>query len=321
LDRVREIPGIAAAGIVNRLPLSGIAQTGGVEFEGRSGSYDSDWRSATPGYFEAIGIPAKQGRLLSDVDRAQSAPVGLIDERLARRVFGSENPVGKRFRRYLPGLSQQDPWSEIVGVVGHILNDSLERDPRPQVYWPETQRTQDRGALVVRTSGQPDLYTHAVVEAIRKEDPEQPVYDVRSMEQWVDRTLQTRALLTGAVTLFGGASLLLACLGLYGVVSYSAGLRLREFGIRMALGASAGHVRGLVLRQAAKLALWGSAIGLALSWPVGRALESLLFGVTSGDAISWLMAPALLIPVALLSGCGPARRAARAEPAVTLRAE
>jgi predicted permease len=321
VDRVKSIPGVTAAGVVNRLPLSGIAQTGGVEFEGRSGSYDSDWRSATPGYFEAIGIPLKQGRLFVDSDRAQSPAIGLIDERMARRVFGSESPIGKRFRRYLPGFPQQDPWAEIVGVVGHILNDSLERDPRPQVYWPETQRTQDRGALVVRTAGHPELFTQAVEEQIRKEDADQPVYDVRSMEEWVGRTLQTRSLLTGMVTLFGLASLLLACLGLYGVVSYTADLRLREFGIRMALGAGAGHVRGLVLRHAGMLALGGCVIGLTLSWPVGRALQSLLFGVTGGDVISWLLAPALLISVALLSGLGPAGKAAKADPAVTLRAE
>lgn len=321
LDRVKSIPGVTAVGIVNRLPLSGIAQTGGIEFEGRSGSYDSDWRSATPGYFEAIGIPLKGGRLFSDYDRAQSSAVGLIDESMARKVFGSESPIGKRFRRYLPGLPQQDPWAEIIGVVGHVLNDSLERDPRPQVYWPETQRTQDRGALVVRTAGHPESYTQAVVEQIRKEDADQPVYDVRSMEQWVGRTLETRTLLTGMVALFGGASLLLACLGLYGVVAYSADLRLREFGIRMALGAGTAHVRGLVLRHAGALALCGSVLGLALSWPVGRALESMLFGVTSGDVISWLLAPAVLISVALLSGFGPARKAGKADPAVTLRTE
>jgi putative ABC transport system permease protein len=306
---------------VNRLPLSGIAQTGGVEFEGRTGSYDSDWRSATPGYFEAIGIPLHQGRLFTIGDREGSPAVGLIDERLARRVFRAEDPVGKRFRRYLPSLAKQDSWSEIVGVVGHVLNDSLERDARPQVYWPETQRAQDRGALVVRTVGHPESYSQAVVDQIRNENPQQPVYDVRSMDEWLRRTLQSRSMLTGTVALFSGASLLLACLGLYGVVSYTADLRLREFGIRMALGADKAHVRGLVLRHAGKLALFGSAIGLALSWPVGRALQSLLFGVTNGDAVSWALAPGLLILVALLAGFGPAGKAARTDPAVTLRAE
>src|SRR5260370_8090788 len=122
------------------------------------------------------------------------------------------------------------------------------------------------------------------------------------MGGWVGRTLQARTLLTGMVALFGGASLLLACIGLYGVVSYTADLRLREFGIRMALGAGRGHVRGLVLRHAGKLALYGAAIGLSLSLPVGRALQSLFFGVTNGDAVSLLLAPLLLSFLALLAG-------------------
>ena len=321
IDAVKSIPGVTAAGLVNRLPFSGIAQTGGIEFEGRSGMYDSDWRSATPGYFDAIGIPLKQGRVFSDGDSAHSPPVGLIDERMARQAFGSENPIGKRFRRYLPGFAKQDAWCTIVGVVGHILNDSLERDPRPQVYWPETQRTQDRAALVVRTAADPERFTRAVIAQIRKEDPDQPVYDIRTMQEWVGRSLQTRTLLTGTIALFAAACLLLACLGLYGVVCYTADLRVREFGIRMALGARATHVRALVLRHAGRLAFWGSVIGLALSWPVAQAVRSLLFGVTTSDLISWLLPPALLIVVALLSGLGPAGRAAKSDPAVTLRSE
>ena len=321
LDRVNLIPGVIGAGIVNRLPFSGIAQTGGIEFEGRTGHYDSDWRSATPRYFEAMGIPLIRGRVFQASDRPQSASVGLIDERIARLAFGREIPIGKRFRRYLPGLSEQDRWTVIVGVVGHILNDNLEQDPRPQVYWPETQHTQDRGALVVRTIGNPAVYTRAVIEQIHKEDPDQPVYDVRTMKQWIDQTLQRRTLLTGIVALFAAASLLLACIGLYGVVSYTVSLRLREFGIRMALGARAGEVCGLVLRHAGQLALCGCTIGLIIAWPVCWALQSLLFGIASTDMVSWLLAPALLFSVGLLSSLSPAGRAARTDPAVTLRAE
>jgi len=320
-DRVRSIRGVTAAGIVNRLPFTGLMQTGSVEFEGRPGNYDSDWRSATPGYFHAIGIPLKQGRLLQDSDHAGSPPVGLIDERLARRVFGSGNAVGKRFRRYLPGLARQDPWIEIVGVVGHILNDNLEQDPRPQAYWPETQRTQDRGALVIRIEGNPEVYAKAVVEQIRKENPDQPVYDIRTMEQWVARTLERRTLMTTIVALFAGASLLLACIGLYGVVSYTANLRLREFGIRMALGATAGSMYALVLGLGRNLAFTGCIIGLALAWPLTSILESVLFGVTRSDVVSWLVAPALLIAIALVSCLAPAAHAARTDAAAVLKAE
>ena len=194
-------------------------------------------------------------------------------------VFGSENPIGKRFRRYLPGLPQQDPWAEIVGVVGHILNDNLERDPRPQVYWPETQRTQDRAALAVRTAGQPGTVSRRPSwSRSGKRIRSSPCTTFGRCSSGLAAHLQTRTLLTAMVALFGGASLFLACLGLYGVVSYTADLRLREFGIRMALGAGTGHVSGLVLRHAGKLAFWGSAIGLAFSWPVGRASKACCTG-------------------------------------------
>ena len=210
---------------------------------------------------------------------------------------------------------------QIAGVVGHILNDTPEKDVRPQVYWPEAQRAQDRAVLVVRTMGHPESFTSAILERIRGENPEQAVYNVGSMEEWLKRSLGTRNLMTGLVGVFGGASLLLACLGLYGVVSYAARLRMREFGIRMALGAPSGHVRRLVLVYAGRVALGGSAMGLALAWPVGRALQSLLYGVTSGDAVVFIAAPVLLFAAALLAGFGPARRAAGIDPAITLRAD
>jgi predicted permease len=319
LARVQSIPGVMAAGIVNRLPLSGIAQTAPVEFEGIPGGFDADTRSATPGYFEALRIPLENGRLFAETDRAGSPAVGIIDERIAHKAFGSSDPIGRHFR-FVVG-SVRGPWTEIVGVVGHILNDSPELDYRPQVYWPESQRTQDRGALVARTTGHAESFTPAIVEQIHKEDPDQPVYDIRTMDQWLEQTVQSRKLMTGLVVLFGSASLLLACLGLYGVVSYTAGLRLREFGIRMALGATGGNVRLLVLGHAGKLALLGAGIGLALALPASRALRSLLFGISSRDAVSWIAVPVLLILVALVAGLGPAARAGRTDPAVTLRAE
>jgi len=319
LERVRSLSGVVAAGFVNRLPLSGVSQTGGVNIEERPEmqSLDTDWRSATPGYFEAAGIPLKRGRLFSSYDRPDSPLVGLIDDQLAHKVFGDADPIGKRFRIAIA----DQPWVEIIGVVGHILNDTLEKDVRPQVYWPETQRTQDRAALVVRTMARPETLTAAVMEQIRKEDPDQPVYDVRSMQEWMSQTLSTRNLMTQVVTFFGAASLVLAVLGLYGVVSYTAGQRMREFGIRMALGAGLGHVRRLVLGQAGRLVVCGCALGLALAWPAGRALRSLLYGVTSSDGVAMIVAPVVLPVVALLASLGPARRATRADPASTLRAE
>ncbi|MFN0101816.1 MAG: ADOP family duplicated permease [Bryobacteraceae bacterium] len=322
IELVKTVPGVLEAGIVNRLPLSGLGQTGGVEFEGRDKQTMVDWRSATPGYFVAMGIPLQRGRGFSETDGPRGPLVGLIDEDMARRAFGDENPIGKRFRRMgPPGQPNREPWAEIIGVAGHVLGDSLEKDPRPQVYWPASQRTQDRGALVVRTTGNPEAIAPAVVERIHRENPDQPVYDIRPMEDWVDRSMQSRTLTTSLVSLFGGASVLLACLGLYGVVSYAAGLRVREFGVRLALGATTGHVRRLVLRYAGKLALAGVTLGLLLCWPAGKALRGMLFGVTNLDMAAWIVAPGLLMAVALAAGLGPARRAANTDPAQTLRAE
>jgi len=319
LARVTALPGVLSAGMVNRLPLSGVAQAIIVDFEGRPqfSGFDIDSRSVTPGYFAAAGIPLKRGRNFTPADREDSTPVGIIDEQEARRVFGRENPIGKRFRIPIADL----PWVQIVGVVGHILNDTPEKDLRPQIYWPESQRTQDRAALVVRTAGPPEALASAVISEIRKEDPDQPVYDVRTMDEWMSRTLGTRNLITQLVAFFGGASLLLACLGLYGVISYTAGLRMREFGIRMALGGTVGHVRRLVLGQAGKLLTCGCVAGLALSLLSGRAISGLLYGVSSLDGVALLAAPGLLITVGLAASAGPARRASRTDTAVTLRAE
>jgi putative ABC transport system permease protein len=325
--RVKTIPGVTEAGVVSLLPFSEFRLVHPVEFEGKpeEGGVGSDGRSVTPGYFSAMGIPLIRGRDFSEHDKEGAPPVGIIDEQLAVRVFGNGDPLGKRFRFGV--ITTSTPWIEIVGVVGHIRNDSLETDPRPQMYWPksqqraEAQQTQDRGALVVRTAGHPESFTSAVVEQIHTENPDQPVYDVRSMGDWVDRSLQSRNLLTGLLTLFGGSSLLLACLGLYGVVSYGAGLRLREFAIRTALGAQPGDVRRLVLAHAVRLWILGSATGLIAAGAAGRALQSQLYGVGSTDAVALAVAPSLLLVTALLAGLGPARRAGRVDPAVTLRGD
>jgi predicted permease len=323
--RVKTIPGVVEAGMVNLLPFGDSGVSGPVHFENKPDGppVPANFLSATPGYFAAMGVPLVRGRDFSEHDNGDAPPVAIIDEQLARRVFGDGDPLGKRIKFGV--ITDRTPWIEIVGVVGHIRAGSLEADPRPQVYWPgaqprpEAQQTQYRGALVVRTGGHAESFTSAVVEQIHREDPDQPVYDVRSMEAWLDRSLQARHLLTGLVTLFGGAALVLACLGLYGVVSYGVGLRLREFAIRTALGARARDVRRLVLTHAMRLWLVGAAIGLIAAWPVGRALQSQLYGVGSADAVALVAAPLLLLVTALFAGFGPARRAGRVDSAIMLR--
>jgi predicted permease len=324
--RIKTVPGVTEAGVVSLLPFNAGMPSGPAEFEGQPEIGPiAEFCSVTPGYFAAMGIPLRRGRDFSERDKEDAPPVGIIDEQLSRRVFGQQDPVGKRFRFGV--ITDRTPWIEIIGVVGHIRSGSLETDPHLQVYWPkaqprpEAQRTQERAALVIRTTGHAESFTSAVVEQIHKENPDQPVYDVRSMEDWLNRSLQSRHLMTGLVTLFGGAALILACLGLYGVVSYGVGLRLREFAIRTALGAQGSDLRRLVLAHTIRLWLSGSAIGLVLTWPIGRALRSQLYGVGSGDAVALVIAPSLLLVTALLAGLGPARRAECVDPAITLRSE
>src|SRR5207302_1913792 len=204
LDRVQAVPGVRAAGMVNRLPIGGGTQTGSIEFEGdtlpvhRIGN--CDWRTATPDYFRAMGIPLVAGRLFTEADRADTKAVGLIDDRTARLLFANQSPIGRRFRIPVEG----QPWVEIVGVVGHIRHDGPDAEPRTQVYWNYHQRTQDRMALAVRTAGDPAQWAASVIAAIRSVDPDQAVYGVAPMEEVVGRSLAEHRLETILIGAFAG---------------------------------------------------------------------------------------------------------------------
>jgi putative ABC transport system permease protein len=292
-----------------------------MQFERRPdlGSISTDSRSATPGYFEAMSIPLRTGRLFVEGDRENSKLVGIIDDTLAQRVFDNVNPVGERLRLGVGDMG--GPWVEIVGVVGHIKHDRAQIDLRSQVYFPQAQRTQDRAALVVKTSGTASALTSAIIAEIQQENPNQPVYDVRTMEEWRERAVHPQRLMSGLVSLFSIAALLLASLGLYGVMSHATTLRMREFAIRVALGARPADVRGLVLWQATQLAFVGLGIGVALALPVGRALQGLLFQVRGSDPTTLAIAAVVLIGVCVFAAAVPARHATRADPALALRAE
>jgi putative ABC transport system permease protein len=330
LERITALPGVVSAGMVNRLPLGGVGQINGLEFEGQGSDRPpvaTDTRSVTPDYFRTMGIPLIEGRFFTEHDTAASAVAGLpqlgavsvaiVDERFARVHWPAQNAIGKRLRFAFPGA----PWLEVVGVVGHIRHDGLDVDPRPQVYFNYLQRAQDRMALVVRgAEGAPRL-TGAVAQAIREVDPEQPVYDVRTMSDVVDRSTAQRRLSTLLLAAFASMSLLLTTIGVYGVIAYGVTQQIREFGIRMAFGAARSDVTRLVLRRGATLAAGGTLIGLAVAALLTRAMASLLYGVKPGDPVCFVAAPVLLVGVALLASYLPARRAASVDPAITLRGE
>jgi putative ABC transport system permease protein len=319
LERVQRLPGVDAAGMVNRLPLVGSTQIGMIELErsmAPANRIDNvDWRSATPDYFRALGIPLVAGRPFNDADREGAPIVGIIDEHIARLAWPGESAVGKRFR--VP--FGDSPWITIVGVVGHVRHDALTVDERPQVYWNYLQRAQDRMALVVRTRLDPDAIARSLVAEIRAVDPEQPVYDVRSMADVVDRSLSDRWVTTSVLGGFAIVALIMAAIGVYGVVAYAVGQRAREFGIRIALGASATEVLMLVLRQGGVLLAWGLAIGIAASLAATRLLAQMLHEVSRTDWVSFSAAVVVLSAAALVASLLPARRAASVDPTTVLR--
>src|SRR5580765_1440366 len=321
LERVRALPEVVSASLVNRLPLAGGTQTGSIEVEGLDPNTtvlgNVDYRSVTPDYFRTLEIPLLSGRSFAETDTETSPQVAIIDERLAKLVSTLGDPVGRRVRIPVMNL----PWLRIVGVVGHIRHDRLDEDTRPQVYFPYKQRTQDRMALAVRTRTDPAAIGGALVNAIRSVDVEQPVYDARTLEAVVDRSVAQRWLQTVLLGSFAVIAVLLASIGVYGVIAYTVGQRRREFGIRLALGASRSAIVGLVMRRGVLLFGCGAAIGLAAAAASARVLACLLFNISGFDLVSLGVSTAILFAVAL-AACGlPARRAARVDPSLALRTE
>ena len=306
--------------MVNRLPLAGGIQIGIVSFEGADPAHgcvvNTDWRTVTPDYFRALDIAVVAGRTFTDADNETAPMVGIIDDRLARSVWGEDNVVGRRFRGAFDGA----PWVTIVGVVRHIRHDSLEADSRPQVYWNYLQRAQDRMALVVKTRGEPSALTSSIVAVVRSMIPAAGLRPAHARR--CDRSLDCAAMAgNDAPCRVCRFALLLATIGVYGVISYAVGQRLREFGIRLALGADRRNIVAMVVRRGTRLTIIGLALGLASAAAASRVMGSLLFAIAPLDAVSFAAATTLLAMVALTACYLPARRAARVDPTLALRSE
>ncbi len=324
LDRIERLPGVEAAGATAALPISGQGGSGTTTIDTQEVPPDkttpeADLRPVTPGYFKAIGMTLIRGRFFTDADSAHSAPVAIIDDSLARTFFHDENPIGKRLR--LGGRGSKAPWMTIVGVVAHVRYRSLETPSRVQVYWPEAQMPSGAMSLAIRTSVSPLSLVPAVEREVLSVDPNQPVYDIRTMEQLRSQWLAQRFLSLLLVGLFAAIALGLAAVGIYGVMAHSVTRRTHEIGIRMALGAEKRDILKMLVGQGFRLSLVGVIIGIAGALGLTRFLSSLLFGITPTDPATFIAVSLILITVALLACYIPARRAAKVDPMVALRYE
>ncbi len=326
---IGRVPGVVGVAGTSVMPFGGSWSTGSFEVEGYTAPENQpgpwgDIRVVSPQFFEAMRIPLLRGRYLSEEDRADSRLVAVIDQEFVRRFYPNENPIGKRFTFGPPdGVtdSTQNEWIEVVGVVGHTAHEGLDADPRIQLYLPYRQATFPFMAVAVRTTGNPDRYVNLVRQAVRSVDPDQPISAVSNMDELLSRSVGQRRLSMMLLSFFSGIALVLASIGIYGVMSYSVTQRSRELGVRIALGADRGDVLRLVLRQGMRLALIGIGIGLAAALALTRLIESQLYGVAATDPGTFVAVAAVLAATALLANLIPAIRAMRMDPAVVLREE
>jgi putative ABC transport system permease protein len=316
LRRVRSAPGIEAAGITDALPLSG-NRSWSVTAKGKTyerGQYPEAFvRVVSEGYLRAMGIQMRAGRDFSAADNPSSPRVIIVNETLARALWPGEDPLGK--------IMIADGERQVVGVVRDVRHLALEQESGGEMYFPFRQMNDSSLTLVVRGAYSPAVLASGVREALRPIDPNLPTNEFRAIQDLVDRSVSPRRLIVMLLAGFAGFALILASLGIYGVISYSVSQRKQEIGIRMALGASAGNLQTLILTQTLKLAAAGMGLGLLASWLLGRALQGLLFGVTPSDPMTFAAALVLLMAVAALAGYLPAMRASRLDPVEALRAE
>jgi putative ABC transport system permease protein len=322
LEAVRGVPGVVAAAYTSQLPLSDDLDIYGVhlEQEGDPANDGAALRYAvTPGYFAAMGIPLRSGRLLDEHDRAGNPRSVVVSESFARSAFPRGDALGQRLRFGDP----EGDWYTIVGVVGDVRQTALGLTGASAVYVTPTQWhwVDRRLSLVARGRGAPAALAPAVRAAIWSVDKDQPVMRVATMRELVEASVTDRRFALTVFEAFGVAALLLAAIGLYGSLSVSVTERTREIGVRSALGASSRDILALVLRQGMVLTAVGVALGLGLAWAASRSLAVLLFELPALDPVTYASVVVLLLGVAALACSGPAWRAARLDPAVTLRAE
>jgi len=322
LARIRAIPGVKGAGFTSALPLTWKGGSSGFTMENRvlppGLVNDANNRVVTPGYFESMRIPIVKGRAFDERDGSKAPLVAMINETMAKRFWQNPNPVGLRFK------FNDSPWIQIVGIVGDVKQMGLNEPTRQEMYFPYWQGEHNWMVprdLTIRTAGDPMALLGSVKQTIASIDQDQPISDIKTMDQWLDEEVASRQVQTTLLGGFAALALILACIGIYGVLAYIVTQRTQEIGLRVALGADSTNIFLDVARQGMGLTGIGIALGLTLSLVLSRLLQKLLFDVKPTDPMTYLAASAIFALVALLACYIPARRASRVDPLVALRYE
>ena len=323
LDNVKNLPGVPFACVVHRLPLIPGDSTRSIQVEGHSYSPAAPSESVAPNYsvitpdfLSVLRIPLLEGRNVSEADNAGSPAVFMINHAMARTFWPGQDAVGKRLR-----FGPDQKWGEVVGVVGDVRQHQLGEPPAPMMYAPYAQDPFPFMDIAVRSASEPASLASSVARAVQSVDKDEAVYNVRTLEEVVSRSVSSRRFNTLLLGLFASLALVLTAIGIFGVISFAVTQRTHEIGVRMALGAERHDVLGLVVRQGLLLALAGVAIGLVAAWGLTRLMVRLLYGVRPTDPATFVLVSLLLTGVALLASYLPARRATRVDPMVALRYE
>jgi putative ABC transport system permease protein len=330
--RLQQLPGVRTAAVTTGFPL-GRSTENSYWIEGEPEPKNpAQWPVAlglagSETYHQALGIPLLAGRFFTEQDRADTAPVAIVDEEFVRRNFANR-PLSSVLGHRVRFEGTDEPWREIVGIVRHVRHRGLDEEARAEIYRPWTQLNAKRSAdwlrsmdVIVKTDSEPTMLVPAIRREIHVLDPDQPLGPVVTLETLLSESVAPRRLNLALITIFSAVALLLSAVGLYGVMSYAVGQRRREIGVRMALGATRGHITRLVLGNGMLLTGTGIALGLIASFGLTRVMRSLLFGVTATDTPTFACVSAVLGAVALLATYVPARKAARVDPIVALQYE
>jgi putative ABC transport system permease protein len=321
---VAQVPGVQSVGTVDNLPFSGNESNFGFTLEGQPALSAAErprafLRNVSPKYFESMEIPLRKGRTFADTDNGNMPGAAIINETAARRFWPNEEPLGKRFKR--GRADSQNPWMTVVGLVAPVSHTSLEVASQPEVYFPFQQNPGLNLTLVVRTRSDPRAFSGAVRREVAALDKDLPVSNIKFMDEIIGKSVAQPRVYALLLGIFATLALILATIGIYGVISYTVTQRTHEIGIRMALGAQPRDVLGLIIKQGMALALVGIFLGLLVSLALGRVLASQLYGVSSTDPVTFTAISLLLMFVALIACYIPALRATKVDPMIAVRYE